>query len=174
MAKRKGLHSHYEVMFESFLRENEILYIAVDEARRPLVDNHPVKNFDFIVSSFNGKFLVDVKGKKFSARVWDNWVHEDDLTGLRIWGNHFNAFVPLLVIPYLVGKKEEIEILREYADIRKHQGQTYAITAVTLADFYSNAKLRAAKWKAIYVTKDKFMKICKPVSHFIPEFKKDW
>ena len=174
MTKRSGLHSHYELMFEEFLRSNEILYIAVDENRKPLVDGHTVKNFDFIVSSFNGKFLVDVKGKKFSARVWDNWVHGDDLTGLRIWGNHFNAFVPLLVIPYLVETKEDFEMLKKYGDVRKFKGQKYVVVAVTLSDFYSHAKLRSKKWKAIYVPKNEFIEICKPLSYFIPEFKNDW
>lgn len=173
MAKRKGHHVHYEIMFEDFLRDNQILYIAVDEKRKPLIDKKSIKNFDFIVSSFNGKFLIDIKGKKFSSRIWDNWVHEDDLTGLRVWGNHFNAFVPLLVTSYLVEGKID-EDLERISDIRIHGDKTYAIVAVTLADFYSHAKSRAKKWKAIYVDKNNFKKIAKPLSFFIPEFKKDW
>lgn len=173
MAKRKGNHSHYEVMFEYFLRKNQVLYIAVDEKRKPIVDEKPIKNFDFIVSSFNGKYLVDIKGKIFAPNVWDNWVTEDDLSGLKVWGNHFNAFVPLLVIPYLV-KEDHIHHLKDYADIRKHENKTYGIVAVTLAEFYTHARPRSKTWKAIYVDKYTFMKICKPLSHFIPEFKKDW
>jgi len=174
MAKRKGHHAHYEVMFEYFLRENEILYIAVDEKRRPLVDGNPVKNFDFIVSSFNGKFLVDIKGKKFSSRAWENWVHDSDLTGLKVWGNHFNAFIPLLVIPYLIENKKDEEIVRKYCDIRKFKGKTYGILGVTLADYYSKAKRRSKKLDAIDVKTEDFLKICKPVSYFFPEFKKNW
>ena len=174
MAKRKGSHAHYEVMFENFLRENQILYIAVDEKRRPKIDGGKVKNFDFIVSSFNGKYLVDIKGKDFSARPWDNWVHEDDLTGLKIWGSHFNAFVPLLVIPYLITKKKDQELLKEFSDIREFKGKTYCISAVTLADYYSRAKPRSKKFKAIYVPKKDFQEICRPLSYFIPEFKKNW
>lgn len=174
MAKRKGHHVHYEVMFEDFLRENEILYIAVDEKRRPLFDGKPVKNFDFIVSSFNGKFLVDIKGKNFSGRKWENWIHEGDLTGLKVWGNHFNAFIPLLVIPYLVDNTKDEELLKKYGNIRKFKDQTYGIVAVTLTDYYSRAKRRAKKFDAIDVKTEEFLKICKPVSYFIPEFKKDW
>lgn len=174
MAKRKGYHVHYEVMFEHFLRENEILYIAIDEKKRPLVDGKSVKNFDFIVSSFNGKFLVDIKGKEFSHRRWENWVHESDLTGLRVWGNHFNAFIPLLVIPYLVDNDKDESLLQKYADIRKFKNHTYAILAVTLSDYYSRAKRRAKKFDAIDVKTEEFKKICKPISYFIPEFKKNW
>lgn len=174
MTKRKGSHAHYEVMFEDFLRENKILYIAVDEKRRPLTDEGPIKNFDFIVSSFNGKYLVDVKGKDFSSRPWDNWVHDSDLTGLKVWGNHFNAFVPLLVIPYLITNPKDVDILKNRSDIRKFKRQTYGIVAVSLADYYSHAKTRSKKFTAIYVGKEDFLKICKPLSHFIPEFKKNW
>ncbi|MCE9653234.1 MAG: HYExAFE family protein [Nitrosarchaeum sp.] len=174
MAKRKGSHAHYEIMFEDFLRENNILYIAVDETRRPVIDGGSVKNFDFIVSSFNGKYLVDIKGKDFSSRTWDNWVHESDLTGLKIWGNHFNAFIPLLVIPYLITNTKDIQVLQPYADIRKFKGKTYGIIGVTLADYYSRAKIRSKKFTAIYVSRQDFLEICKPLSHFIPEFKKNW
>lgn len=174
MAKRKGIHSHYEIMFEYFLRQNEILYIAVDEKRQPLVDGRPVKNFDFIVSSFNGKYLVDIKGKDFTARNWRNWVHESDLSGLKVWGNHFNAFIPLLVIPYWIKNNDEQKRIESISDLRKFKGKTYCIVAVTLADYYSHAKLISKRWKAIEVRKNDFLQICKPLSHFIPEFKKEW
>ena len=61
-------------------------------------------------------------------------------------------------------------MLQEHGDIREFQGKSYVIVAVTLSDFYSHAKSRAKKWKAIYVPKNDFIKICKPLSHFIPEF----
>lgn len=54
MTKRIGRSQHYERMFESMLRENGVLYIAIDETKKPIYDGKSVKNFDFIVSSFNG------------------------------------------------------------------------------------------------------------------------
>jgi hypothetical protein len=35
MAKRQGISQHYENLIEYILRENEILYIAIDETKRP-------------------------------------------------------------------------------------------------------------------------------------------
>ena len=176
MTRRSGKHAHYELVFEQILRDNEVLYIAVDESKEPIVDSKPVKNFDFIVSSFNGKFLVDIKGKIFSSKsklyMWDNWVNTKDLSGLRIWGNHFNAFVPLLVVPYFLNNPLDATYLKEKADIITYNGMMYAFTAITLADYYTNARPRSKSWNAIYVHRDKFKEITRPLSNFIPEIKK--
>lgn len=179
MTKRSGTHVHYELSFEDLIRKNGVLYIAIDENREPIVDNKSIKNFDFIVSSFNGKYLIDIKGKKFSDRkgglyLWDNWVKNRDLTGLRVWGNHFNAFVPLLVFPYYVEERHNFPELDDISDRHEFHGQIYQIVAVTLADYYVNAVSRSKKWEAIYVPRNKFKRIAKPLSHFIPEIKRKW
>jgi hypothetical protein len=51
---------------------------------------------------------VDIKGKRLSygkAATWENWIRTDDISGLRLRATHFNAFVPLLVFPYLLDNK---------------------------------------------------------------------
>lgn len=178
MTKRSGIHSHYEIMFESVLRDNEVLYIAIDESKEPLVEGKPVKNFDFIVSSFSGKYLIDIKGKSFSSKsnlyMWDNWVKDRDLSGLRVWGNHFNSFTPMLVFPYFLSNSSDEKYLEGKADIFTHKGKLYGITAITLADYYTNAKIRSKKWNAIYVPRQIFKEIVFPLSKYIPEIKKNW
>ena len=44
MTKRKGATQHYENLIETILRDNEILYIAVDETKRPLYGGKRIKN----------------------------------------------------------------------------------------------------------------------------------
>lgn len=96
MVKRKGSYSHYELVFERFLRKNNFLYIAINEAKRPVFNGERVKNFDFIVISKIGKIvLVDVKGKQFPYKsgwrenYWENWISLDDGKFLKMWTKIF-------------------------------------------------------------------------------------
>ena len=85
MTKRKGLSQHYENFIENIFRDGQILYIGIDETKRPLYANKTIKNFDFIVSSFKGKYLIDVKGKQFpygESGFWENWISKDDIERL--------------------------------------------------------------------------------------------
>ena len=174
MVKRKGVNQHYENMFEKWLRENGILYIAIDETKKPQYDGASVKNFDFIVSSFNGKFLIDIKGKQFSygqSGSWENWIRTTDISGLKLWASHFNAFTPLLVYPYLLSDPSHQEL---FSDVYTFRNGTYGVVAIDLATFYIHAKPRYQSWDAISVSRRIFRDLAKPVSHFIPELKKGW
>jgi len=43
--------------------------------------------------------------KRFGyAPGWENWIKEDDISGLKVWASHFNAFTPLLVYVYEIDK----------------------------------------------------------------------
>jgi hypothetical protein len=174
MAKRKGSTQHYERCFEQILRENGILYLAIDESKRPKYENKTIKNFDFIVSSFNGKYLVDIKGKSFPYReggFWENWIKIDDVSGLKLWSSHFNAFCPLLVYPYHIKKKIYKD---QFKDIFRYKGNTYGIVAIELSKYYINAKARSKGWGAIYISRNNFKELVKPISYFIPELRKKW
>lgn len=174
MAKRYGLSKSYEQLFETILRDAEVLYLAIDETKRPIYGDERIKNFDFIVSSFNGKFLIDVKGKKFdygAGPAWENWIKEDDMSGLKLWASHFNAFVPLLVFVYqLPGKDAKAK----FVDTYKFKRHNYGIVAIELATYYTNARTRYKKWGAIDVSRERFSQLVKPISFYLPELKKNW
>ena len=76
MAKRSN---HYELAFESYLRDERVAYVAVNEQRRSLVAQGSLKNLDFIVSPSNTvSLLVDIKGRRFPSgnhqkQYWRNW-----------------------------------------------------------------------------------------------------
>lgn len=180
MTKRIGVRQHYERCFEDFLRRQEVLYLSIDETKQPKYDGRGIKNFDFIVSSFNGKFLIEIKGKTFpyisASRInlWENWIKKSDISGLKLWANHFNAFTPLLVFPYQIASSKYINEIKDNSDIVAFDGRTYGIVAIELAAYYTNAKSRSSSWDAINVSRKLFSELVRPVSYFIPELKKDW
>ena len=174
MAKRYGLSKSYEQLFEGILRDAEVLYLAIDEAKRPIYAKEKIKNFDFIVSSFNGKFLIDIKGKKFDygyGESWENWIKDDDISGLKVWASHFNAFTPLLVFVYHLRGHAAAD---KFQDIYRFKNRRYGIVAIDLSTYYTNAKTRSKKWGAIYVSREKFQHLAKPISFYLPELKKSW
>src|SRR5438876_10237102 len=89
--------NHYEAAFEAYLQWQRLCYVAVDETRRSMVGDTPVKSLDFIVYSEEGaRLLIDVKGRRFPSgpspkqrRVWECWSTLDDISGLEQWTQLF-------------------------------------------------------------------------------------
>ena len=173
--KRKGIWNHYERAFEKLLVEKQLLYIAVDETKRPRYNNRKIKNFDFIVSSFSGKYLIDIKGKTFRYGNrnprFENWVREADVSGLTEWSRHFIGFTPLLVFSYEITNPSD---RAKFHDLYVSDGRTYGMVAVDLGSYYANAKPRSKGWGAINVPSKDFDRVAKPISEFIPEIHKSW
>lgn len=177
MAKRKGRLAEYERSFEHLLREHEVLYLAIDESKRPKFRGSSVKNFDFVVISFNGRFLIDVKGKRLryggrsgNARL-ENWVRRDDVLGLMEWSSHFSGFTPLLLFVYRIDQASDREL---FTDLFKFNGAEFGLAAVDLSTYYTSAVERSAGFDAVNVHQEQFRKIARPLSYFIPEIRKNW
>src|SRR5262245_54648323 len=109
--------NHYEAAFEAYLRRRRLCYVAVNEARRSLLDEEPVKSLDFIVyGAGDARLLVDVKGRRFPGSsdgkpryTWECWAEDADISGLERWGNRFGpGYVSLLAFTYWLGPHVEL------------------------------------------------------------------
>src|SRR5207248_6745570 len=101
--------NHYEAAFEAWLQEQRLCYVAVDETRRCVLGDGPVKNLDFVVYGPAGaRLVVDVKGRRFPGgrggrkrRVWESWSTQEDVDGLARWAERFGpGYRGLLVFAY--------------------------------------------------------------------------
>ena len=89
--------NHYETAFEAYLQWHGLGYIAVDETRRALFGDTPVKSLDFVVFGDNSsRLVVDVKGRRFPGGkkdqprlVWESWSTRADIDGLERWAGRF-------------------------------------------------------------------------------------
>src|ERR1700731_3516558 len=106
--------NHYEAAFEGYLQEHRLCYMAVNERRRSVYRQQPIKNLDFVVySDSDARLLIDVKGRRFpsggSRKVWDSWATQEDIDGLLGWLERFGpGYEALLLFMYHLVPPHEV------------------------------------------------------------------
>ncbi len=146
-------HNHYELAFETYLRDHRVAYVAVNEQRRSLVAHGSLKNLDFIVSpSDSVSLLVDIKGRRFPSgerhkQYWRNWSTWDDLESLARWQDKLGAgSCALLVFAFhVLGTRAPVEVDRLYG----FRGRWYAFLAVRVVDYVRFARPLSARWQTV-------------------------
>ncbi len=178
--KRKNVNpmdrsNPYETAFEAFLTEQGLCYVGVDETRRAVLGDVPVKNLDFIVLGASGtRLLVDVKGRQFPGGpadkpryVWESWATRDDVDGLTHWQSLFGAdYQPLFVFMYRV---MPTVTLGDTPDVWHYKNELYLFRGVTLDDYRKNMRVRSPKWGTVGLPKGTFEQIARPFRFFSHE-----
>jgi len=174
MAQRRF---HYDVAFEQYLREKQIPYIAVDEAKRALHASgghagavpRKLKSFDFVVYSDSGpNLLVDVKGRKHSGRSTkslDNWVTEQDVDCLEQWEKLFgDGFEGAFAFLYWCEAQPPDALFHE---IFESGDRWYALLAVRLRDYREHMKQRSPKWETVTIPAEQFGPLAVPICELL-------
>jgi hypothetical protein len=165
--------NHYEAAFEAYLRRRRLCYVAVDEAKRSLVDDEPVKSLDFVVyGEADARLLVDVKGRKFPGgtpdeprRVWECWAERDDVSGLRRWEQQFGpGYVGLLVFVYQIAP--EISLPDDVEDLWEFRGRRYLSRAVAADEFSRHMRIRSPKWDTVDLPTSVYQSLVLPFRSF--------
>lgn len=164
MANREN---HYEAAFEAYLRMRQTPYVAVDEARRSLMNDGSLKSLDFIVSPGGQRsWLIDVKGRRFPSgdeqkQYWKNWSTRDDLSSLGHWQRLFGpGFGSLFVFAYnVVGDRSP---LPETSLFRFREG-TYGFLGIHLQDYARHARPISPSWDTLAMPTAKFRELAQPI-----------
>jgi hypothetical protein len=165
--------NHYETAFEAYLQAQRLCYIAIDETRRSLVDELPIKSLDFIVTGENAaRLLVDVKGRRFPGgpperprRIWECWSTEDDISGLGHWEDRFGpGFRGLLVFAYLLA--DEVDVPDDTEDLWTWRGRRYLFRAITATDYREAMRVRSPRWRTVSLPSSAFRRLVRPLHHF--------
>jgi hypothetical protein len=159
--------------FEAYLQYQRFCYVAVDETRRPILGEAPVKSLDFIVFGENGsRLVVDVKGRRFPAgragkqrRVWECWSTQEDIDGLRrwvdLWGPEYRG---LLVFCYHILPCVELSLDTE--DLWIWRGRRYLLRAVEVNDYQRHMRVRSPKWGTVDLPREAYRKLVQPLHHY--------
>jgi hypothetical protein len=161
----------YERAFESWLIDQTIPYVFVDEHKREAFSRYGtrhgvgrcrsgIKSFDFLLHTRPGQMiLAEVKGRTFKGTSLANltslecWVTMDDVESLKNWQNAFGkdgcaAFV-------FVYKIEAIDVDFDGREIFEYDSNRYLFLCVNLEDYCRYMKQRSPKWRTVTLPADK-------------------
>ena len=165
--------NHYERAFEAYLQWHRLCYVAVDETRRAMLGETPIKSLDFIVFGGRGaRLLVDVKGRRFPLgpperprRVWECWSTRDDVEGLERWARlSGRSYRGLLVFAYHV--LAGVLLPDDVEDLWTWRGRRYLLRAVPSADYRKFMRVRSPKWDTVTLPHAVFRELVRPLHHF--------
>jgi hypothetical protein len=165
--------NHYEASFEAYLQRRRLCYIAVDETRRPILGEAPVKSLDFIVFGENdSRLVVDVKGRRFPAgrpgrprRVWECWSTREDIDGLRRWVDLWGpGYQGLLVFSYHI--LPGVELPADTEDLWTWRGRRYLLRAVEVKDYQGHMRVRSPKWGTVALPRAAYRELVRPLCHY--------
>ena len=161
--------NHYEAAFEQYLRQRQVPYVAVDEAKRSLLADSSIKSLDFIVSTAaGGSWLVDVKGRRFPSgeqkQYWKNWSTRDDLRSLLLWQSLFGQrFVGLFVFAYnVIGDRAPLPAERLF----EFRGGLYGFIGIRLEHYALHARPISPAWDTVAMPTVQFREMAAPLDSF--------
>ena len=164
--------NHYEIAFESYLVENRIPYISVDQQKRNNFLRNSVKSFDFLVyPSSDQMIIVELKGRKFKGTTLNGlkgfqcWIGIDDVHGLSQWQKVLEkdrANVRTLIV--FVYAFEHIDVETDGFEVYDFDNRRYFFLCVFWDDYSRHLKRRSRSWKTGFISADDFRKVARPVS----------
>jgi hypothetical protein len=166
----------YEAAFEKYLTARGLCYVGVDEKKRSLLGDAPVKNLDFIVLGQGGaRLLVDVKGRQFPSGppgreryVWHNWSTQLDIDGMTSWTQLFGpGYLALFVFMYKIGPTVAFD--EEPPDLWTWQETRYLLRGVSVDDYRQNMRPRSRRWGTVCLPNQVFRRLARPFRHFSHE-----
>jgi hypothetical protein len=164
--------NHYEMAFETYLRDRSLRFTGIDESHRADLDEEPLKSVDFIIDSPT-KLLVEVKGRKFPGgskehpqRTWQNWVVRDDVEGLVRWEEHFDRqYRGVIVFVYWIDPS--IQLRFGTPDQFTFRQLRYLVRGVAVDDYRAAMRCRSPRWGTVYLPTDTFRSLVRPFRDFL-------
>jgi hypothetical protein len=173
--------NHYEQAFESWLTDNHIQYIKVDEHKKAAFGQSKVKSFDFLLYPPNAQghpapirrepklnwfggtqqiIIAEVKGRLFKGTSFakltgfECWVTTEDIDGLTKWQKIFGrGYLAVFIFAY---KIENVDVDFDGREVFDYNADRYVFFAVKLDDYREFMKRRSPKWKTVTLPANKF------------------
>ena len=177
--------NQYEKAFASWLIDNRVEFVPVDQQRRAVFARSRIKSFDFLVypktpdagggsnSSSRDIFnaaptIVEVKGKLFKGSSLknltglQNWVTTADIRGLTAWEDSFDGAQPFRAIFVFVYRLEYPYAEKGSYHTYEYDGERFFFLAVSLDDYKKNMTVRSPSWQTVSLGAADFRSLAVP------------
>ena len=151
------LPNRYELAFESWLKENHIPYICIDQTRRFQGPSDAIKNFDFLIRpDSNMPVLTELKGRTFEGTTLaglkrlDGWVTFEDVRSLSYWLDKFRQDTPQAQAFFVFAFRfKQIDIETDGMEVYDWAGERFLFLAILLKKYMDCMKIRSPKWRTV-------------------------
>jgi hypothetical protein len=166
--------NHYERAFAAYLRQHGCATVAIDESRRSLYEDEPLKSADFItVGPGESRLVIDVKGRRFPGgtsekprAVWQSWSTLSDISGLQKWAEGFGStFRGVLAFVYEI--KAPFEIDGSAPDRFHFENRNYLMRGIDALAYAATMVTRSRRWGTVHLPAPAFRALCRPFSFFL-------
>ena len=155
--------NHYEQAFESWLIDNRVQYVAVDQHKRAAFARNRIKSFDFLLYPGTARsevIIAEIKGRKFQGTTLEkmsglqSWVTIDDVRSLVRWEQVFGrSYSAVFVFAYCF---ENVDVEYDGREIYDFDRRKYLFLYVKLDDYRSYMTVRSPKWQTVSLPADCF------------------
>ena len=165
----------YEQAFESFLAENKIPFVWVDQSARPELHDTSVKNFDFLLyPDSQCPVLVELKGRTFKGdslaglKGLDGWATFEDVQALSQWLIRFRSDFPDVRAFFVFAFRfANIDVETDGRDVYDYRGERFLFLAIPLEKYVDAMKIRSPKWQTVTLPAEDFRQAAVPLKEII-------
>jgi hypothetical protein len=138
-----GDKNHYELAFSGLLVDAGVRAMAVNEARRPVLNGIELKNFDFLVNGLDCVWALDLKGRRDRP-----WITRTDMFSMMGWATLLKRSArPAFLFAFFRAAHESPGRLAALgATVHETPGGVYRFAALTIEDAQRIARPRSEKW----------------------------
>ena len=170
----------YEQAFASWLVDNRVQYVPVDQTKRTVLLRNRIKTFDFLVyprcrGDFDASMLVtEVKGRKFKGKSLTSmsglqcWVTMQDIIGLLDWQEKFDEPRQKAKAVIVFAYKFDLPCVEaDNAEVYDYDDNRYVFYAVSVDAYRKNMKTRSPKWQTVTLPAAAFRQLAIPARNLL-------
>jgi hypothetical protein len=172
---QKDQTNPYEQAFESFLTENKIPFVWVDQSTRLQFHDAGVKNFDFLLyPDSQYPILVELKGRTFKGdslaglKGLDGWVTFEDVQALTQWLARFCWDYPAAQAFFVFAFRfANIDVETDGQPVYDYAGKRFLFLVVPLEKYAAAMKIRSPRWQTVNLPAEDFRQATVPLNKII-------